>query len=159
MQLSPGRCSRNPRLTVAHVSEPPASLTGLAMCFSQLPTGLATKCSGLPFLLVGTPRFELGTPLHPMQVLRVRLLSSVWRRRLSSGVDAKPYYAACRPWGMSCRNPNRAGIKLERSRLACSSEESSFSQALMWVKRLTVRDPPPLGMFVSYEIRAARESP
>ena len=40
-----------------------------------------------------------------------------------------------------------------------SDQVESFSQALMWLKRLTVRDPPPLGMFVSYEIRAARESP
>ena len=40
-----------------------------------------------------------------------------------------------------------------------SDQVDSFSQALMWLKRLTVRDPPPLGMFVSSEIRVAHESP
>jgi hypothetical protein len=38
-----------------------------------------------------------------------------------------------------------------------SDQVDSFSQALMWFKRQTVRDPPPPGMFVSYDIRVARE--
>src|ERR1039458_952780 len=38
-----------------------------------------------------------------------------------------------------------------------SDQVDSFSQALLWFKRQTVRDPPPPGMFVSYDIRVARE--
>jgi predicted phage terminase large subunit-like protein len=40
-----------------------------------------------------------------------------------------------------------------------SDQVDSFSQALMWLRNQTRQDPPPPGMFVSYELRAARESP
>ena len=40
-----------------------------------------------------------------------------------------------------------------------SDQVDSFSQALVWLRNQTQQDPPPPGMFMSYELRAARESP